>query len=81
MPTFDFACQGCSTGFEMLVRPRDIVRCPACGSETVEKLLSLPSLKTSSTRGLSMQAAKRRDKAQATDRVFEQAKYEASHDD
>ena len=81
MPMFDFACQGCNNTFELLVRSGDTVRCPACGSETVEKLLSLPALKTSSTRGLAMQAAKRRDKAQATDRVFEQAKYEASHDD
>jgi len=81
MPMFDFSCQGCETTFEQLVRTGDIVRCPACNSEHVDKLLSLPSLKTSSTRGLAMQAAKRRDKAQATDRVFEQAKYEATHDD
>lgn len=81
MPTFDFACQSCDNTFEMLVRTGDTVRCPACESESVEKLLSLPMLKTSSTRGLATQAAKRRDKAQATDRVFEQAKYEASHDD
>ncbi len=81
MPMFDFSCQGCEHSFELLVRKGDTICCPACGSETVEKLLSLPALKTSSTRGLAMQAAKRRDKAQATDRVFEQAKYEASHDD
>lgn len=81
MPMFDFSCQGCDNTFELLVRKGDRISCPACGSETVDKLLSLPALKTSSTRGLAMQAAKRRDKAQATDRVFEQAKYEASHDD
>ncbi len=81
MPTFDFACRSCEHTFERLVRSGDIVQCGACGSAEVQKLLSLPSLKTSSTSGLAMQAAKRRDKAQATDRMVEQAKYEASHDD
>ncbi len=81
MPVFDFACRACAHTFEQFVRTKDTAACPACSSVDVEKLLSPPALKTSSTRGLAMQAARRRDKAQATDRVVEQAKYEASHDD
>lgn len=81
MPTFDFICQECQHPFEMLVRARDTVACPACGSATVEKQLSIPLLKTSGTRALAMKAARRRDKAQGTERMIEQAKYEASHDD
>jgi putative FmdB family regulatory protein len=81
MPTFDFVCQACAHQFEMLVRSRDVPACPSCGSEALEKLLSMPQLKTTGTRALAMQAAKRRDKAQGTERMVEQAKYEASHDD
>ena len=63
------------------MRTRDVAACPSCGSAKLEKLLSMPRLKTSGTSALAMQAARRRDKAQGTDRMFEQAKYEASHDD
>jgi putative FmdB family regulatory protein len=81
MPVFDFTCTACAHEFEQLVRSADTPTCPACASTAVEKLLSLPALKTSGTRSLAMQAAKRRDKAQGFDRMHEQAKYEASHDD
>jgi putative FmdB family regulatory protein len=81
MPVFDFTCRTCGHAFEQLVRAADTPTCPACAGVAVEKLLSLPALKTSGTRALAMQAAKRRDKAQGFDRMHEQAKYEASHDD
>lgn len=81
MPTFDFICQDCRHQFELLVRARDTIACPACGSANAEKQLSMPLLKTSGTHALAMKAAKRRDKVQGTERMIEQAKYEASHDD
>ena len=46
-----------------------------------ENVIRGPSVKTQSTQGLSMQAAKRRDKAQGVDRMHEQRKYELSHED
>jgi putative FmdB family regulatory protein len=81
MPVFDFTCRGCGHAFEQLVRAADTPTCPSCASLDVEKLISLPALKTSGTKALAMAAAKRRDKAQGFDRMHEQAKYEASHDD
>ncbi len=81
MPVFDYTCRACAHAFEQLVRGSDTPTCPSCASTDVEKLLSLPALKTSGTRAQAMAAAKRRDKAQGFDRMHEQAKYEASHDD
>lgn len=81
MPIFDFDCRGCAHRFEALVRGSSVPACPACGSTDLEKLPSLPALKTETTHGLAMQAARRRDKRQGTERVMEQAAYEASHDD
>lgn len=81
MPIFDFRCTSCQHEFEALVRGAASPACPKCGAETPEKLLSLPSLKTASTHGLAMSAAKRRDQAQGKDRMHEQRKYELSHDD
>ena len=50
-------------------------------SQDLERLLSLPTVQSSSTRAQSMRAAKKRDKAQATERVIEQQKYEQAHND
>lgn len=42
MPLFDFRCRACGHEFEALVRRSDTDprRCPACGSEDLEQLLS-----------------------------------------
>lgn len=80
MPIFDYACRSCGHEFEALVRKDDRVHCPGCRAEDVERLLSLPAVKSDTTRGLAMRAAKRRDASQAKDRMYERIKYEESHD-
>lgn len=82
MPIFEYSCTACGHQFEKLVR-RDITPppCPACGDAQVERLLSLPGVSSETTRGKAMRAAKKRDQAQATDRVQAQIAYEKSHDD
>ena len=80
MPIFDYRCRTCGHTFEALVRGNAQPACAACQATEVEKLLSLPAVKSESTRSLAMRAAKKRDKAQATDRMHEQLKYEESHD-
>ncbi|MGQ0648883.1 MAG: FmdB family zinc ribbon protein [Gemmatimonadaceae bacterium] len=81
MPIFDYSCRGCKHQFEALVRRGEEPVCPACGSADLERLLSLPTVKSESTKALSMRAAQRRDKAQGTERVQEQIRYEQSHND
>jgi len=81
MPMFDFVCTSCQHAFEALVRGSAQPACPACGSTAIEKQLSLPAIKTSTTHGHAMAAAKRRDKAQGQERVHAQRQYELSHDD
>ena len=81
MPIFDFICTDCQHHFEVLVRGSAVPVCPSCSSAAIEKQMTLPAIKTSSTHGQAMQAAKRRDHAQGKDRMHEQRKYELSHDD
>ncbi len=81
MPIFDFRCKACKQEFETLVRGGSSVACPECGGAELEKLLSLPAIKTEHSHGMAMQAAQRRDKAAGKDRMHEQRKYELSHDD
>ena len=47
----------------------------------LKRLISLPTVQSTATRAMSMRAAKKRDKAQASERVIEQKKYEEAHND
>ena len=81
MPIYEYSCEACGHQFETLVLGKADPECPSCQGRDLERLLSLPRVHSSSTRALSMRAAKKRDKAQATDRVVEQRKYEQAHND
>ena len=82
MPIYEYECKGCKNKFELLIRGTSATPvCPACKSADLEKLFSLPSVKSESTHALAMKAAKKRDATQATERVTAQRYYEAHHDD
>ena len=81
MPIYEYSCRNCSHQFEALVRGATVPSCPECQSADLERLLSLPAVKSESTRAVAMRAAKQRDKQQAQERVSAQRAYEASHDD
>jgi len=81
MPIFEYKCRGCANEFETLVRKSDVPACPSCNGTDLERLLSTPALKTESTKAQALKAAKKRDKAQGTERTIEQLKYERSHND
>jgi putative FmdB family regulatory protein len=80
MPLYDYVCGACGAESELLVRGATTPVCPKCGSETMERLPSLPAVRSSSTQDVAMRSARRRDAAQAKDRIHEQAKYERNHD-
>ncbi len=80
MPIFEYACKACNHQFEMLVRNTTVPKCPECDNVDLEKLFSLPKVKSESTRQLSMKAAKKRDATQAKDRMHDRMTYEKSHD-
>ena len=51
MPIFEYRCAACGRDFEQLfLKASPSPRCPSCGSEDVEKLLSLPSVSSEQTR-------------------------------
>ena len=81
MPIYEYECRGCGHQFEALVRKSDTPACPECASTELERLLSLPVVKSESTKAQALRAAKKRDKAQGTERTMEQLKYERSHND
>ena len=42
MPIYDYKCKGCGKVSEIFLRNRDntLIRCPECGSEKMERLVS-----------------------------------------
>lgn len=84
IPIYEYSCQACGTRFERLVRGADAAgkgaTCPSCESAHVERLLSMPAVKSDTTRDLAMRAAKKRDTAQGKERMHAQLQYEQSHD-
>ena len=46
MPLFDFACRGCRTEFEALVRTGHPPVCPSCGGTDLEQKLPTFAVKT-----------------------------------
>jgi putative FmdB family regulatory protein len=80
MPVYEYSCNACEKQFELLVRKQTVVKCPACQSEDLKKLLSIPTVQSSGTRSLAMKAAKKRDAKQGNERVQAQTEYELNHD-
>ena len=81
MPIFEYKCRSCGGEFEALVRKSDTPACPTCQSTDLDRLLSLPVVKSESTKAQALKAAKKRDQAIGTERTQEQLKYERSHND
>ncbi len=82
MPIFEYQCKGCGKEFEALVLPTTgAPTCPACKSTELEKLISRPAIKSESTHGLAMKAAKKRDQKQGAEKAREQREYELHHND
>jgi putative FmdB family regulatory protein len=82
MPIFEYACKSCGKEFEALVLPTTAApACPACNSAELEKLISRVAIKSDSTHGLAMKAAKKRDQHQGSEKAREQREYELHHND
>jgi putative FmdB family regulatory protein len=81
MPIYEYTCRACGNQFEALVRGTTTPACPDCKSEDLERLLSVPGVRSETTHGLAMRDAKHRDAKRAEERVQEQRRYELSHDD
>lgn len=82
MPMFEYACKKCGKEFETLVRPNTAApSCPACQSTELDKLISLPAVKSETTHALALSAAKKRDQKQASYNARVQREYELHHND
>lgn len=54
MPLYEYTCPSCQAEFELLVRASDTPACPTCGSQRIEKQLSVPAAHTAGGDSLPM---------------------------
>jgi putative FmdB family regulatory protein len=80
MPIYEYTCNTCGERFELLVRGQMTPVCPSCRGDSLDRLTSLPMVRSEATRNLAARAARKRDATQARERTHEQLKYEQSHD-
>jgi len=81
VPIYEYRCQGCGHQFETLVLKGSVPTCPECKSEALERLLSVPAVKSESTHARALKAAKKRDRKQASEQNRAQREYELRHND
>lgn len=80
MPIYEYRCQACNAEFEFLLRGSATPVCPGCKGTDLEKLISLPGVQSDGTRARALRAAKKRDRAQARERMHTRLEYERNHD-
>lgn len=80
MPLYEYSCRSCGHEFEALIRGTATASCPECKAEDLDRVFSLPAITSASTRSVIKRETRRRDQAQAVDRVQAQRTYEKNHD-
>jgi putative FmdB family regulatory protein len=79
MPIFEFICRACGQQFESIVRGEETPACPACGAADLEKLVSMFAVDSSTSRSLSLNAARRRNARTTKDKAHADYEYERKH--
>jgi putative FmdB family regulatory protein len=80
MPIFDFTCRACGNEFEALVRKTAPV-CPKCRSADLERMLSLPVVRSEGTKAKTRAESKRQETKMAAEKEYTQRQYEKNHND
>ncbi len=81
MPLYEYQCEACQHQFEQLILKQDVPVCPACGSGSVQRLVSMFAVNSADIRQSNIASARkaatntRRDKAIA-DRELLHHEYE-----
>lgn len=82
MPIFEYRCQDCGHGFELLVLPNraTVALCPACNSPDLEKLISLAAISSDQTQSRARRDGNERGRKLRADLSNEEHKRIVSHE-
>ena len=77
MPLYEFECADCGERFEALVRDSTLPTCPRCQGHKLERLLSLFSVNSATTRQSNLADGRRKNAKAQRDKAI--ADHEAIH--
>jgi putative FmdB family regulatory protein len=69
MPIYEYTCRKCGREFEALVCDSRVPACPSCQAPDAERMLSLFSVSSETTRKANFQAGKRQGAKERLDRA------------
>jgi putative FmdB family regulatory protein len=81
MPLFEYDCHECGNKFELLVRGTMTPECPRCHSQDLERILSLFSVNSESTRQVTLQSARRKNASLRKEKAIADQEAIHHHDD
>jgi len=82
MPIYEYRCGECDLEFEQLIIRDATPGCPGCKTDKgLERLISTPRVHSEGRKARSMDAARKRDQKQGSERIRAQREYELAHDD
>ena len=80
MPIFEYRCPGCLDEFESLVlNSSPAPGCPSCGSQDLEKLMSMSSVSSEQIRSRATSDIRARNRALRKDHAHEEVKRVEAH--
>ncbi len=80
MPIFEYRCSVCGDEFELLVlNSSPVAECASCGSQDLEKLMSMSSMSSEQVRSRATRDIRARNRALRTDHAHEEVKRLESH--
>ena len=80
MPIFEYHCSACGNEFECLVlQSSPEPGCPSCGSQDLEKMISISSVSSEQTRTRATRDIRARNRALRKDYSHEEVKRMESH--
>jgi putative FmdB family regulatory protein len=82
MPIFEYRCSDCGHELELLVlKTSGPSRCPSCGGEKLERLLSLPAVGSEQSRQRASRDLRARNRTTRRDQAEAEAARIRAHDD
>ena len=80
MPIFEYRCTACGNEFETLVlNSSPVPGCASCGSEDIEKMMSISSMSSADVRKRASRDIRARNRALRKDHAHEEVKRLESH--
>jgi putative FmdB family regulatory protein len=79
MPIYEYQCRACQHQFEAIVRVSELPRCPACGGQELDRLISQFAVDSGGTRQRSLASIQRQNAKITRDKDHADFEYDKKH--